>query len=382
DVAETIAKALRDLGAEVECKESRAVTPVAGSLPPTASKPPTKPKRRMRATAVAGSFRPGDLSSSVPPAPEPVSEAVKEPSLPPPSAGIPELSLDFEGASSKRSSLKPRGRRRRSSGSPARSHPPPAHALDALALDLDASDDGTPVPPSDPPAALEVDDVPLPGDTSPEDVAAVPPSALGAFELSDVPVAHRAETTATSPPVTTSRPPDRVDTSVAAAVERRDVLVAGALLGAVVVGIGYRFSTYVERPEPTAESAEQDSVEQRVLVGELVDARAYIDGGGEIVTASRSRLSLRALVEELYEVGARKVYAEAETPARNLKRGGLLVAVAVVVHLPADDDALDPIVAQYAAWSGRLANTITLDELESHGLGPGYWRMRVDLEAR
>ena len=48
DVAETIAKALRDLGAEVECKESRAVTPVAGSLPPTASKPPTKPKRRKR----------------------------------------------------------------------------------------------------------------------------------------------------------------------------------------------------------------------------------------------------------------------------------------------------------------------------------------------
>lgn len=382
DVAETIAKALRDLGAEVECSPSRAVTPVAGSVPPTASKPPGKPKRRMRATAVAGSFRPEDFGSSLPPPSEPPIDPPEEPSLPPPSASIPELALDFDSVPPKRRGSGGRwaaSRRAGSSAPPASSSPPPTP--DATALELDVPGAPRRIPISEPPiAALEVDDVPLPGETSRDASAAGALGTVGGIELAHVAAAHHAETAGTSRPVTTSRPPDRIDASEAAAVERRDILVAGALLGAVVLGIGYRFATHVERPEPTSDAAEGASVERRILLGELVDASAFIDGGGQIVTASRSRMNLRALVDKLYDVGAERVYAEAETPAATPRRGGLLVAVAVVVQLPPDDDALDPIVAEYAVWSGRLANTITLNELESHGLGPGYWRMRVDVE--
>lgn len=380
EVAETIAKALRDLGAEVECKESAPVTPVAGSLPPTASQPPGKPKRRMQATAVAGSFRPGDLSSAPPPPNDPAPDLPKEPSLPPPSAPIPELALDFDSVPPQR---RAKGRRRAgSSAPPARSNPPPAREA-SLALELDVPGTAT-AGEDEAVGAFVVDDVPLPGETDGErpspGAAAGALGAIGAIDLAtEVVSSPPLPTATTSPPVTTSRPP-AFGASEATAVERRDILVAGALLSAVVVGIGYRFATHTERPTPPSDESERGSVDERVRLGELVDASAFIDGGGEIVAGSRSRVNLRGLVDKLYDVGAKKVYAEVEPPAGRAKRGGLLTAVAVVVQLPPDDDALDPIVAEYAAWSGRLANTITLDELESHGLGPGYWRMRVDVE--
>jgi hypothetical protein len=239
---------------------------------------------------------------------------------------------------------------------------------------LDAHGDPGAAGPSEPPAVATAPQV---------DTTAAALGTVGAIELatdsSDAPFLAGSGPAATTPPVTTSSYPAAA--SEASATERRDILVAGALLGAIVLGIGYRFATHTERPEPTTDIDDGgDSLERRLRLGELVDADRFIQGGGEIVTASRSRMNVGELVGKLYDAGATSVYAEPETPSRALRAGGVLVAVAIVVELPADDSALDPIVAEYAAWSGRLANTISLDELESHSMGAGYWRLRVDVE--
>jgi hypothetical protein len=92
-------------------------------------------------------------------------------------------------------------------------------------------------------------------------------------------------------------------------------------------------------------------------------------------------MDMRALVEDLDEAGAVTIWAEPHRAMRDLKPGGLLVARAVVVELPVDDpDALDRLVGAYAVWSGRMIQTVSVEELESHDLGPGYWRMRTDQE--